>query len=56
MDSRSWLAGFLEGEGTFDRNGNSPRIQAWNTQRDVLRKVARLLDCNVHGLIRTSSP
>lgn len=47
-DDLIWLAGWLEGEGTFyyihsSVNSAALKIQAFSTDRDVIEKVARLL-------------
>lgn len=45
----AWLAGWLEGEGSFYyilSHGNSPRIliQVFSTDIDVLQKASRLME------------
>lgn len=47
-DELCWLAGWLEGEGTFyasETKGNSPRavIQVFSVDRDTIEKAARLM-------------
>jgi len=45
-----WIAGLLEGEGTFGIwKHNSPTIAITSTDRDVLYRVAAILGCNVRG-------
>ena len=44
----AWLAGFLEGEGTFGRYRNCLVIRAASTDKDVVCKAAKLLNCPVH--------
>lgn len=52
-----WLAGLLEGEGSFlsvpTRQGahryKTPRIQLCMTDRDVVERAARILNAPVHG-------
>lgn len=39
----AWVAGWLEGEGSFTSPLRSPRISATNTDLDVLERVCRLL-------------
>lgn len=61
MDERSllWLAGFLEGEGSFLRGTpsapRSPRITAVTTDRDVADRVGALLGVRVHPVKSRSS-
>jgi hypothetical protein len=45
MNSIAWLAGLLEGEGTFftTTNGYSPRVALAMTDRDVVEKAALLM-------------
>ena len=57
-----WLAGLLEGEGTFvcdSMNGRSrprPRIALQTTDEDVAKKAARLLDAKVWGPYTPAPP
>ena len=48
-----WLAGFLEGEGSFNvhhPNGyRTPRLAINHTDKDVLEKVAKILGSHVQG-------
>lgn len=46
-----WLAGMLEGEGSFCQQPNRkfPRISFVSTDFDVALRVATLLNCNVGG-------
>lgn len=44
-DDLIWLAGLLEGEGTFDlHRGKYPRIRLAMTDRDVVGRAASLMD------------
>lgn len=51
-DDLMWLAGLLEGEGSFFRGppseANRPRISVHMTDEDVIQRIATLLDCNYH--------
>lgn len=48
-----WLAGLLEGEGTFDRQkGKYPRIRVGMTDRDVVGRAATLMGCSVRLSLR----
>jgi len=40
----AWLAGILEGEGSFKLNDNSANIQLNMTDEDTVKKVARLFN------------
>lgn len=43
-----WLAGLLEGEGTFDlHKGRYPRIRVGMTDRDVVGRAASLMDSKI---------
>ncbi len=43
-----WLAGLLEGEGTFDiHRGKYPRVRVGMTDRDVVGRVATLIGSKV---------
>jgi hypothetical protein len=43
-----WLAGLLEGEGTFDAHrGKYPRIRVGMTDRDVVGRAASLMDTTI---------
>lgn len=45
---RIWLAGLLEGEGTFDlQRGKYPRIRVGMTDRDVVGRVASLFGSSI---------
>lgn len=47
-DDLIWLAGLLEGEGTFDlHKGRYPRIRLGMTDRDVVGRAATLLGARV---------
>jgi len=47
MDSYSWLAGLLEGEGSFMKGSptapGKPRVAVTMTDRDVIQRVADVL-------------
>ena len=49
----AWLAGFLEGEGSFlvrsDRKPHTPRIAFGTTDQDVGKKAAKLLGVKLNG-------
>lgn len=47
-DDLLWLAGLLEGEGTFDSHrGKYPRIRLGMTDRDVVGRAASLMDAKI---------
>lgn len=47
-DDLLWLAGLLEGEGTFDSHrGKYPRIRLAMTDRDVVGRAASLMDTKI---------
>lgn len=47
-DDVLWLAGLLEGEGTFDAHrGRYPRIRLAMTDRDVVGRAASLMGCRI---------
>lgn len=47
-DDLLWLAGLLEGEGTFDsQRGKYPRIRLAMTDRDIVGRAASLMDTSV---------
>jgi hypothetical protein len=47
-DDLIWLAGLLEGEGTFDSHrGKYPRIRLAMTDRDVVGRAASLMDAKI---------
>lgn len=47
-DDLLWLAGLLEGEGTFDAHrGKYPRIRLAMTDRDIVGRAASLMDSTV---------
>src|SRR5690606_12530806 len=47
-DDAIWLAGLLEGEGSFDAHrGKYPRVRVGMTDRDVVGRAASLLGANV---------
>jgi hypothetical protein len=52
-DDILWLAGLLEGEGTFDlHRGRYPRVRVGMTDRDVVGRAATLLGCRVRSTLR----
>lgn len=47
-DDVMWLAGLLEGEGSFDAHrGKYPRIRLAMTDRDVVGRAASLMDARI---------
>jgi hypothetical protein len=47
-DDLLWLAGLLEGEGSFDAHrGKYPRIRVAMTDRDVVGRAASLMDTSI---------
>ncbi|QNO12690.1 LAGLIDADG endonuclease [Arthrobacter phage Snek] len=47
-DDLLWLAGLLEGEGTFDAHrGKYPRIRLAMTDRDIVGRAASLMDTKI---------
>lgn len=47
-EDRIWLAGLLEGEGTFDlHRAKYPRVRVGMTDRDVIGRVATLIGSRV---------
>ena len=40
----AWVAGILEGEGTFCMNNNSPRLAIAMTDLDVVEKFCKIVD------------
>lgn len=47
-DDLIWLAGLLEGEGTFDAHrGRYPRVRLAMTDRDVVGRAASLMDTTI---------
>jgi len=47
-DDVLWLAGLLEGEGTFDSHrGKYPRIRLAMTDRDIVGRAASLMDTKI---------
>lgn len=52
-DDLIWLAGLLEGEGTFDlQRGRYPRIRLGMTDRDVVGRAATLMGTRVRLSLR----
>lgn len=52
-DDVLWLAGLLEGEGSFDlHRGRYPRVRVAMTDRDVVGRAATLMGCGVRLSIR----
>lgn len=45
-----WLAGWLEGEGSFfvTKGGTSVAIQAFSTDKDVIERVVVLMQCGIY--------
>ena len=43
-----WLAGFLEGEGSFSHQGRYTRVTASQMQKEPLERVARLVGGRIH--------
>ena len=43
----AWIAGFLEGEGSFGHHGITPCIQVSNADKDVMMRVASILDTKI---------
>lgn len=50
-----WLAGMIEGEGSFSATAYGPRVQFGSTDRDVVAKVAFLICGEVSGGIQRFS-
>ena len=49
-----WLAGLLEGEGTFDMHkGRYPRIRVGMTDRDVVGRAATLMGASIRMTMST---
>lgn len=54
-DDLLWLAGLLEGEGTFDlHRGKYPRVRVGMTDRDVVGRAATLMGARVRLSLRPS--
>ena len=52
-DDLLWLAGLLEGEGSFDAHrGKYPRIRLGMTDRDVVGRAASLMDASIRLSLR----
>jgi len=52
-DDLLWLAGLLEGEGTFDAHrGRYPRIRLGMTDRDVVGRAASLMGAEFRSSLR----
>lgn len=50
-----WLAGLLEGEGSFDAHrGKYPRIRLGMTDRDVVGRAASLMDATIRLSLRSA--
>lgn len=49
MDSSdlAWLAGLLEGEGSFTHNGTTPTVSVSMTDKDVIERAAKLMNSRV---------
>ena len=59
----AWLAGWLEGEGTFYftdymRKRTTPKlvIQVFSTDRDVIEKAAKLVDGHIYNVVPRQHP
>ena len=50
-----WIAGFLEGEGSFIAPHNSPRVSACQVQREPLERLQELLGGSISVRTRTGS-
>ncbi len=44
-----WLAGWLEGEGSFGLYQQGPALQVASTDEDVVRMAAKILNTGVNG-------
>lgn len=54
-DDLLWLAGILEGEGTFDlHRGRYPRVRLGMTDRDVVGRAASLMDTTIRLSLRAA--
>jgi hypothetical protein len=54
-DDLIWLAGLLEGEGTFDAHrGKYPRIRLAMTDRDIVGRAASLMDTKIRLSLHTA--
>lgn len=54
-DDVLWLAGLLEGEGTFDSHrGKYPRIRLAMTDRDIVGRAASLMDTKIRLSLHTA--
>ncbi|UDL14635.1 LAGLIDADG endonuclease [Arthrobacter phage KeAlii] len=54
-DDLLWLAGLLEGEGTFDAHrGKYPRIRLAMTDRDIVGRAASLMDAKIRLSLHTA--
>ncbi len=54
-DDVIWLAGLLEGEGTFDlQRGKYPRVRVSMTDRDVVGRAATLFGSSIRLTLRTA--
>jgi hypothetical protein len=54
-DDVVWLAGLLEGEGTFDlHRGKYPRVRVAMTDRDVVGRAATLFGSSIRLTLRTA--
>lgn len=45
---RSWLAGLLEGEGSFTTSGSTVTVELLMTDLDVVNRAAELMGTSVH--------
>lgn len=57
ISSIFWLAGFLDGEGTFIYNGSSPRLQVISTDLDLIQRCKREMNVttNIYNVKRYES-
>lgn len=54
-DDLLWLAGILEGEGTFDlHRGRYPRVRLGMTDRDVVGRAASVMDATIRLSLRAA--
>lgn len=54
-DDVIWLAGLLEGEGTFDlHRGRYPRVRVGMTDRDVVGRAATLFGSSIRLTLKTA--
>ena len=56
LQELSWVAGLLEGEGSFHHKGKCVIVQLSMTDRDVVAKAAQLIGSKAVGYKRPSRP